>query len=207
MEKDEKNSLEFFVRNECSMAVLAGGLSSRMGRNKADLMLNGRSFLDIQIEKGKKLGISEIFLSGYQKEPRPGIISVPDSYEKAGPLGGLEACFLVSSRPYLLILPVDVPCLPVSVLSALIETFFKQVQANKAPSAMIISHNGQKEPLIGIYSVNKAETLRMILQGEKRSVICFLEAAGYQVLPIKEKESAFFNINTPGEYQKICNSD
>ncbi len=36
--------------------VLAGGASSRMGREKSDLLLNGRTFLETQYRKGKQLG-------------------------------------------------------------------------------------------------------------------------------------------------------
>ena len=43
--------------NKIALVILAGGKSSRMGREKSDLILNGNTFLEIQIEKGKQLGI------------------------------------------------------------------------------------------------------------------------------------------------------
>ena len=51
---------------EFAMIILAGGASSRMGREKSDLTLNGKTFLEIQIEKGKQLGAKEILVSGYR---------------------------------------------------------------------------------------------------------------------------------------------
>ena len=35
-----------------SMIILAGGASRRMGRDKSDLMIDGKTFLEMQIEKG-----------------------------------------------------------------------------------------------------------------------------------------------------------
>jgi len=52
--------------NNCSLIILAGGKSSRMGQNKAHLRWNAKCFLDIIIEKGKSLGFGEIVLSGYR---------------------------------------------------------------------------------------------------------------------------------------------
>ena len=52
-------------KKEISMIILAGGASSRMGRDKSDLTIDGKTFLEMQIEKGEKLGISDILLSGY----------------------------------------------------------------------------------------------------------------------------------------------
>ena len=44
---------------QISMVVLAGGASSRMGRDKSDLTIEGKTFLEMQIEKGRKLGIND----------------------------------------------------------------------------------------------------------------------------------------------------
>lgn len=45
----------WYARTQMSMILLAGGLSSRMGSDKADLCWNGKTFLEHQIEKGKDL--------------------------------------------------------------------------------------------------------------------------------------------------------
>ncbi|MDO5408705.1 MAG: molybdopterin-guanine dinucleotide biosynthesis protein B [Eubacteriales bacterium] len=56
----------WFARTKLSMIVLAGGRSSRMGSDKADLPYESRTFLWHQIEKGRKLGIEDILVSGYR---------------------------------------------------------------------------------------------------------------------------------------------
>ena len=52
--------------NKLAMIVLAGGASSRMGKEKSDLKLDGKSFLEIQIQKGSDLGVGRIYVSGYR---------------------------------------------------------------------------------------------------------------------------------------------
>ena len=83
--------------NKIALVILAGGKSSRMGREKSDLILNGNTFLEIQIEKGKQLGIKKIYISGY-KGVRCTEEIVMDRIKNRGPLGGLEACFRICER-------------------------------------------------------------------------------------------------------------
>ena len=50
-----------------SLILLAGGKSSRMGSNKAELTFQGKTFTDLLIEKARMLGIEKIYLSGFEK--------------------------------------------------------------------------------------------------------------------------------------------
>ena len=117
------------------MVVLAGGASSRMGRDKSDLTIEGKTFLEMQIEKGRKLGINDILLSGYHGEKKYEYPIVPDRFPGKGPLGGLEACFRKAKNPYCLVLGVDVPLVPADELAAMI----RQAQNSEA-RAVILSH-------------------------------------------------------------------
>ena len=75
------------------MVVLAGGASSRMGRDKSDLTIEGKTFLEMQIEKGRKLGINDILLSGYHGEKKYEYPIVPDRFPGKGPLGDWKHVF------------------------------------------------------------------------------------------------------------------
>ena len=59
-------------KKEISMIILAGGASSRMGRDKSDLTIDGKTFLEMQIEKGEKLDspISAFRCKSSDTEPR-----------------------------------------------------------------------------------------------------------------------------------------
>ena len=71
-------------KKEISMIILAGGASSRMGRDKSDLTIDGKTFLEMQIEKGEKLGISDILLSGYHGENKYKYPIIPDRFPGKG---------------------------------------------------------------------------------------------------------------------------
>ena len=74
------------AENKLAMIVLAGGASSRMGQEKSDLLLNGRTFLETQIAKGRQLGVNRIYVSGYRGEGCTEEI-VMDRIKERGPLG------------------------------------------------------------------------------------------------------------------------
>ena len=67
-------------QNACfSAAVLAGGLSSRMGRDKAALPFGGTTLLDFQVQKLRSLGMEDIMISGTEQQI-PGTRPIPDVY-------------------------------------------------------------------------------------------------------------------------------
>ena len=103
--------------------ILAGGKSARMGIDKADLVLSGRTFLEIQTEKMKTVGVTDIMVSGWWR-PLPDVRYVEDMSAGVGPLGGLQACFAAAACEDCLVLSVDVPLIPVSVLTSLLEAHF-----------------------------------------------------------------------------------
>ena len=183
---------------QISMVVLAGGASSRMGRDKSDLIIEGKTFLEMQIEKGKKLGISDILLSGYHVENKYEYPIIPDRFPGKGPLGGLEACFRKSKNPYCLVLGVDVPLVPADELAALI----CQAQNSNA-KAVIMSHSGHEEPLMGVYRTELADAMLEEITERKGAVFAFLRRNGYECYESQAPDLYFSNINDPVTYQKI----
>ena len=106
----------YMGENKLAMIVLAGGASSRMGKEKSDLKLDGKSFLEIQIQKGSDLGVGRIYVSGYRGAHCTEEI-VMDRIKERGPLGGLEACLNKAAQDgadRCIVLGVDTPLVPVS---------------------------------------------------------------------------------------------
>lgn len=179
------------------MIILAGGASRRMGRDKSDLMIDGKTFLEMQIEKGEKLGISDIILSGYHGDKKYKYPVVTDRIPGKGPLGGLEACLRRAENPHCLVLGVDVPLVPVQELSALIST------VNRAKSdAVILRHSGHEEPLMGIYRTDLADSMLEEITLRKGSVFAFLRKNGYECYESQAEDWYFSNINDPEIYKE-----
>ena len=180
-----------------SMVVLAGGKSSRMGNDKSDLQLGDQTFLECQIQKGRQLGIIDILVSGYKGNACSAPV-VRDRVADRGPLGGLEACFRQAREEQVLVLGVDVPLVPVSELTALIE---KSRESRKA--ATILQHRGKQEPLIGVYRRNLADAMLEELSVGKGSVFAVLRRVGYDIYESCEADSCFMNINRPADYAAL----
>lgn len=182
--------------SELSMIVLAGGKSSRMGTDKSDLQLQGSSFLECQIEKGRQLGIADILVSGYQKGNCSAAV-VKDRVPEKGPLGGLEACLRRAVFERVLVLGVDVPLVPLADLEKLAE---KSGLSNK--KVTILQHGGKEEPLIGVYCRSLADAMLEEISVRKGSVFAFLRRVGYDIYESKSPDAYFANINCPADYER-----
>lgn len=89
--------------------ILAGGKSSRMGRDKAWLEIGGRSLLARQIDCVRAAGAREVFISGRRETDYSplGCPVLADEFTEAGPLAGIAAALAALSEPLLLVLAVD----------------------------------------------------------------------------------------------------
>lgn len=100
--------------NDCLGVILAGGLSTRMGKDKAGLTHHTSvSMLEFSKQTLKNSGLSEIVVSGDNYD-------IPDKINKSGPVGGILS--VLSKHPYvksLLILPVDLPFMTSKALTDL----------------------------------------------------------------------------------------
>ena len=211
-----------------SLLLLAGGKSSRMGKDKAELLLDGESFLDCQIKKAEKLGIREAYVSGhdtgecvFRNEKTKSSIHiqvVSDIYRERGPLGGLHACMKAMDTPYCLVLPVDVPQLPVKMLEDLLlahedrldavdtedfRHFGYEIAGGNAGKPLLAVHGERNEPLMGIYPVCMADFIGEQIQKASAPVFRILDAWGYDTCRIFVEEWQIQNINTPEDYREL----
>ena len=109
--------------NEFDGIVLAGGKSKRMGTDKSEIILDGKSFLQIQTDKLRDLGAGRVYVSG-KSSPIPYTHHVMDVIPDMGPLGGLYSCFLECTCSNALVISVDVPLISQKTLDCLIRMHF-----------------------------------------------------------------------------------
>ena len=90
-------------------AVLAGGKSSRMGRNKALLRVGGEPLWQRQMRVLKEAGARPVWLvqAPGQRALAPGVLR--DTVRDAGPLAGLHAALAQCRRGHLAVVAVDLP--------------------------------------------------------------------------------------------------
>jgi molybdopterin-guanine dinucleotide biosynthesis protein A len=126
--------------------ILAGGKSSRMGRDKAFVEMGGQTLLARQIQLAREVGAADIFISGrvgvdYSKF---GARVLLDEVADAGPLAGIARALAETSAPLLLVLAVDLPEMSVEFLRRLAAHCTETVGA-------IPRVAGQVEPLVAFY--------------------------------------------------------
>ncbi len=105
---------------DLSAFVLAGGRSSRMGRDKAFLELAGRTLLDRALETCRPL-CPIVRIVGPQEKFAAHGATVEDTYPDRGPLGGIHAALSHSATSHNLVLGVDLPFVTTAFLRYLVE--------------------------------------------------------------------------------------
>ena len=173
--------------------VLAGGASSRMGRDKAELTLGGRTLTEIQVEKLRKLGIGDILLSGSGMAP-PGVRQIPDIHPGLGPLSGIHACLQAAKAPACLVLSVDVPLFPAEALGELI--------AAHTAGITVLACGGEIEPLIAVYDSSLAPRAEELLLSDSRKVRSLMRGVPVRELPFTGSPDALLNCNTPEDFAR-----
>lgn len=175
-----------------SMILLAGGNSVRMGRDKAELPFFGSTLVEFQMEKAQLLGIDDLMISGTKQG------FVADILPDRGPLGGLHACMARAKHPYCIVLPVDAPLVPASVLRNL-----AQMHLQGGAQATVLRHEGKLEPLIGVYDTTLAEVIRSMILKKGRAVHALLDRIAVRAMDADGSEELWRNYNTPDEYERL----
>lgn len=185
-----------------ALLLLAGGKSKRMGTDKSQLRYHGLSFLETLLWKAEQLGLRDYYISQHSCA-RSDVTIVPDEYPDRGPLGGIHACMKAMPHPYCLVLPVDVPQIPLEILKSLLDEHIKYCIVKSPPPALLLKHADREEPLIGIYSTDLVPTMEHYMANNQNSIFTTLNDRGYKVCCRSLPEWQVENINTPEAYKKL----
>ncbi len=177
---------------EISGFVLAGGRSSRLGRDKALLAWppealgegNSQTLLQHSIARLQCICRTVSVCANRSDLPFAGVI-LPDARPESGPLGGIVAALEYSSTDWNLMLAVDLPFLPVEVLQALVACACTRGKSRGAPSpapsqmvaCVLQQFDGLPQPLCGLYHRALAPGLRRALESGKLKVMAALQEA------------------------------
>ncbi len=183
-----------------SAVLLAGGRSSRMGRDKAEMVLpDGRPLWRRQLDDVlRPLGPAEIFLSGPPRAGLPAdVCALPDAMPGLGPLAGIAAALGAAGSPLVVVLAVDLP--------AMTAGFFRErllPRCEPGRGAVGVGTNGFFEPLAAVYPRAAHGLAGERLRGADRSLQGLLRdavAAGL-ITPVElqpRDAAQFVNWNRP----------
>jgi len=169
--------------------VLAGGRSSRMGRDKALLAIDGRTLLDRAIELLREAGATKVLVSG----DRPG--GIPDMTPGLGPVGGIASVLSQVDDGAFVVMPVDMPALDIDTLHVLLDA------ATEAPAAHFDGH-----PLPWAARIDAARRARvsdLIAPGRGPSMRTLHAAWGGIELPAP-RPALLRNVNAPADWAEFA---
>lgn len=179
--------------------VLAGGLSTRMQRDKAALLYEGQDQLSRAVELlGRQ--VQPVFVSVRPTQVQDSVRNrwpmIVDIAGSEGPLAGILSAQAAHPQVAWLVIACDLPFMSDDVL--------RQLIARRDPSAVATAyrsaHDGLPEPLCAIWEPQAAGALAHYQAGGGRCPRKFLIK---QDAPLLEPVNphALDNINTPQEYE------
>jgi molybdopterin-guanine dinucleotide biosynthesis protein A len=182
-----------------SAALLAGGESRRMGRDKATVLFRGKPLWQAQLTLLHKLQPAEIFVSA-RTDPawRPQDLTfVPDEPPSRGPLSGLSATIARIRSSHLLVLAIDMPFMNEDHLRYLCD----KIEPGRGVLPMI---GNRAEPLAAIYPVEARVDFINALSGidfSMQTVTNQLVKMGrLRDIRVSEEEQPFYrNLNEPDD--------
>jgi molybdopterin-guanine dinucleotide biosynthesis protein A len=182
-----------------SAVILAGGKSSRMGRDKAWLEVEGMPLLARQVKLVREMGAAEIFISGRPEKDYSefGCPVLQDKFAGAGPLAGIERALAATSSSLLLVLAVDLPAMKAGFLRRLAATCTDHYGA-------IPRLAGNIEPLAAFYPKSSRLLAESLLCGRHNAVAIFaghcVRSGLAQFVDQSPGEAVYFsNWNSPSD--------
>lgn len=198
-----------------TVCIQAGGVSSRMGEDKALKTFLGRPLIQRVIERLLPIADETIVTTNRPDDYRfLDMRLVPDLKPGRGALGGLYTAIASASQPIVAVVACDMPFANASLIRAasrlLVEEEVDVVIPRVAPRAERAGKSQEGyEPLHAVY---RRETclpaIEAAIDADLWKVIAWFPQVKVRVLTLDEIRSydpsglAFWNVNTPEEFAK-----
>jgi molybdopterin-guanine dinucleotide biosynthesis protein A len=183
--------------------VLAGGASSRMGRNKALLATGGRTLLEIAAEAVREAAGSVTIIGPPDLYGHFGFPVIPDGRDHTGPLAGIETALRQASADWNLIVACDMPRLyPGALRHILDEAERLDAAAADIGCVMPESAEGFPEPLCAAYHKRVSSLVSAALDRGTRKVVAALPSHLIHYIRMTN-DPVFQNVNTPEEWRLV----
>ena len=175
--------------------MLAGGKSSRMGRDKALLPFRGGALAGHVAAAVAAAAGCVTLIGDPQKYGHLGYPAMPDRSPGVGPLGGIESALSYTEADWNLVVACDMPGISVEFLRGLLDA----AERLEAAALVPLGPSGRLEPLSAVYHRRCLEPVRRALDTGVRKitdVLAGLDVARWSV----DDDGVFENLNTPEEW-------
>ena len=181
--------------------ILAGGESSRMGRDKARLELGGVPLILRTARLVESVAAAPAIIGNPEAYRALGLRAIVDDFPGAGPLGGIVTALRAAATPWSFVVATDLPYLT----SEWLEYLAARGLASSADAVMATNERGL-QPLCAMYNERAEPPLRRAFERGTRSVIAALrEIRVEEIAPAEwnrfDSEGLLFkNMNSPEDY-------
>jgi molybdopterin-guanine dinucleotide biosynthesis protein A len=178
--------------NVAAGAILAGGGSRRMGRDKALVEIAGVAMARRVADALAAGGCARVLVIGGDAPAlgRLGLEVVEDRWPGEGPLGGiLTALDAVAASA--LVVACDLPWLDAASVAALLAA------AAASDADAVVATTGRLEPLCAVWSPSAAAALQAAFDGGQRAVSAAL--TGLRVVTHRVRPGVLHNVNRPDD--------
>jgi len=186
-----------------SIAILAGGKSERMGRDKAFVEVGNRPIIERILARVRPL-TDDLFIctNAPARYAQFGLRLVGDAYPHKASLGGIYSALKAAHHHWVLVVACDMPFLNEALLQHLI---------NLAPTADIVLPQIDPlgpETLHAVYGKTCLPVIKSRLQANQLRIIDFFDDVSIRYVPRDEVAQfdphfySFMNVNTPADWQK-----
>lgn len=189
---------EWTLRRASTAVVLAGGRSTRMGRDKALLPVAGRRMIEHIVDQLRP-HFSEILISADDIERYAflGLDVVPDQVSGQGPMRAIASVLERSSHEVVFVIPCDVPRVPSRLLAGLLRG-----ARSGAEIVVPVTSDGHYEPLFAIYRKSVRDRLSRALERGQRRIVSVYDECDTRTLEMDTGDH-LFNVNTEAEYEQL----
>lgn len=177
--------------------ILVGGKSSRFGRDKALLDVEGEP-LALRIATQMRPAVESVTLVGDPvKYLSLGLPVIPDAVADFGPLGGLLAALEDSEDEWSLVTACDMPLVTIDLFRLII----KKAADSSEDVVLPYDREGRAEPLCAVYRSTAAETIRRAVEDNIHKVMRALDGLKIAVLSpadyaaVDPEGTVFTNLN------------
>jgi molybdopterin-guanine dinucleotide biosynthesis protein A len=177
--------------------VLAGGGSSRMGRDKALLPYRGTTLVEHLARSVQDAAGSVALIGDPSRYSSLGYPVYPDKFSGCGPLGGIYTALSVSSTDFNLIVACDMPGISPGVL----RTLLRSAEESGASCVIATGPAGEPEPLCAVYHRRCLPAMARAIQEKRFKMKELVKELDPRTMPVDAP--ALANVNTPAEWAEF----
>lgn len=186
-----------------ALVILCGGLSTRMGTDKAFLPFGNTSLLNYQVSRFRPY-FEKIYLSVPAQTERPidykghcGCPAIEDRFSKIGPMGGLYSVLSSTEEEIFFFTPVDAPFTDPKLALEICE----RLAADPTKYACAIQNpQGRIQPLFTAYTKACLPVIQKLIAEETYKLKFLLPPEKTILLDRFLPPEQFFNMNDPQSY-------